>query len=251
MSINFKSVCKIIFVVGLLTGFASVFLDWYYLQGISESGETVVYWIYNVLFDWSTPFSEGALFNEFYRPENATMPIAIVIVYIITLFLSAYSVLFHDVERGDKLIKVRKFNFVNLSLVTLTGFFVLIFPLFFLLPNGLYYPFLLYYDYELEVTFYFSIGPGYFLQLISFACTFPYAMFNHSIINTFEKEQFSVKNKINQYISSNREDLDLDKLIAREEFNLESTKDSLKEASKPKSEAEKIYDDYLLVRGRK
>ena len=251
MSINFKSVYKIIFVVGLVLGFASLFLDWYYLQGISESGDTVVYWIYNALFDWSTPFSKGALFNEIYQPENATMPIAIVIVFIIILFLSAYSVLFHDVERGDNLLKVKRFNFVSLALVTLIGFFVLIFPLFFLLPNDLFYPFLLYYDYELEVTFYFSIGPGYFLQLISFACTFPYAMFNHSIINTFEKEQFSVENKINQYISSNREDLDLDKLIAREEFNLESTKDSLKEASKPKNEAEKIYDDFLLVRGRK
>jgi len=75
-------------------------------------------------------------------------------------------------------------------------------------------------------------------------------MFNHSVINTFEKEQSSVENKINQYISSVREDLDLDKLIAREEFTLESN-NSLKEASTPKSEAEKIYDDFLLVRGRK
>jgi hypothetical protein len=249
MSINFKSVCKIIFVVGLVTGFASVFLDWYYLQGISESGETVVYWIYNVLFDWSTPFSNGALFNEFYQPENATMPIAIVIIYIITLFLSAYSVLFHDVERGDNLIKVRKFNFVNLSLVTLTGFFVLIFPLFFLLPNGLYYPFLLYYDYELEVTFYFSIGPGYFFQFISFGFTFPYALFNHSIINTFEREQSSVENTINRYIVSVREELDLDKLIAREEYELESTSDSQSEV--PKNEVEKIYEEFLTTRGRK
>ncbi len=249
MSINFKSVCKIIFVIGLVTGFASVFLDWYYLQGISVSGETVVYWIYNVLFDWSTPFSEGALFNEFYKPENATMPIAIVIIYIITLFFSAYSVLFHDVERGDNLMKVRRFNFVNLSLVTLIGFFVLIFPLFFLLPNGLYYPFLLYYDYELEVTFYFSIGPGYFFQLISFGFTFPYALFNHSIISTFEREQSSVENTINRYIVSVREELDLDKLIAREEYELESTSDSQSEV--PKNEVEKIYEEFLTTRGRK
>jgi hypothetical protein len=75
-------------------------------------------------------------------------------------------------------------------------------------------------------------------------------MFNHSVINTFEKEQSSVENRINQYISNVREDLDLDKLIAREEFKLES-KDSLKEASTTKSEVEKIYDDFLLVRGRK
>ncbi|MFX0011043.1 MAG: hypothetical protein ACFE9R_12060, partial [Candidatus Hermodarchaeota archaeon] len=182
MLINFKSVYKGLFIIGLLLGFVSVFLDWYYLQGISESGETVVYWIYNALFDWSTPFSEGAFFNKSYQPKNATMPVAIIVVFIVILFLSAYSVLFHDVERGDKLLKVRKFNFVNLSLVTLFGFFILIFPLFFLIPNGLYYPYLIFYDYDLDITFYFSIGPGYFIQLISFGCTFPYALFNHSII---------------------------------------------------------------------
>lgn len=249
MSINFKSVYKILFVIGLLLGFASVFLDWYYLQGISESGDTVVYWIYNALFDWSTPFSKGALFNEFYQPKNATMPIAIVIVFIITLFLSAYSVLFHDVERGNNLIKLRRFNFVNLALVTLIGFFVLIFPLFFLLPNGLYYPFLLYYDYELEVTFYFSIGPGYFFQIISFGFSFPYALFNLSVINTFEREQSSVENTINRYIGSVREELDLDKLIAREEYMLESINNSQIEV--PKSEVEKIYEEFLTTRGRK
>ncbi len=249
MSINFKSVYKILFVIGLVLGFASVFLDWYYLQGISESGDTVVYWIYNVLFDWSTPFSKGALFNEVYQPKNATMPIAIVIVFIITLFLSAYSVLFHDVERGNNLLKLRRFNFVNLALVTLIGFFVLIFPLFFLLPNGLYYPFLLYYDYELEVTFYFSIGPGYFFQIISFGFSFPYALFNLSVINTFEREQSSVENTINRYIGSVREELDLDKLIAREEYMLESINNSQIEV--PKSEVEKIYEEFLTTRGRK
>jgi hypothetical protein len=249
MSINFKSVYKILFLIGLVLGFASVFLDWYYLQGISESGDTVVYWIYNALFDWSTPFSKGALFNEFYQPKNATMPIAIVIVFIITLFLSAYSVLFHDVERGNNLIKLRRFNFVNLALVTLIGFFVLIFPLFFLLPNGLYYPFLLYYDYELEVTFYFSIGPGYFFQIISFGFSFPYALFNLSVINTFEREQSSVENTINRYIGSVREELDLDKLIAREEYMLESKNNSQIEV--PKSEVEKIYEEFLTTRGRK
>ena len=70
MSINFKSIFKVIFVIGVLLGFASVFLDWYYLQGIADSGETVVFWIYNALFDWSTTCSTGALFNESYQPNR-------------------------------------------------------------------------------------------------------------------------------------------------------------------------------------
>ncbi len=251
MTINFRSGYKIIFVIGLLFGFASVFLDWYYFQGVNNSGETVIYWVYSALFDWSTVFFQGAVINEFYTPKNASIPIAIVIAFLVVIFLSAYSVLFLDAERKDNLPKLKNFGFVNLFLVTLIGFFVLIYPLFFLLPNGLYYPFLEYYNYELEITLSYSLGPGYFFQLISFACTFPYAMFNHSVINTFEKEQSSVENKINQYISNTREKLDLDKLIAREELKLESIIDPLKEASMPKSEVEKIYDDFLLVRGRK
>ena len=250
MTLNFKSGYKIIFIIGLLFGFASLFLDWYYFQGVTDSGEVVIYWVYSALFDWSTPFSQSAAFNKFYEPKNASLPVAIIIAFLIGIFLSAYSVLFLDVERKNNLSKLKKIGFVNLSLVILIGFFILIYPLFFLLPNGLYYPFLVYYNNELEITFCYSLGPGYFFQLISFACTFPYAMFNHSIINTFEKEQSSVENTINQYINSTREDLDLDKLIAREEFKLESN-NSLKEASTPKSEAEKIYDDFLLVRRRK
>ena len=249
MVINFKSGFRVIFIVGLLLGFASLFLDWYYLQAVSESGETVVYWIYSALFDWSTPFSQGALFNERYQPSNASIPIAIVVVFIVMMFLSAYSALFHDVERKDNLIKAKRFNFVNLSLVTLVGFFVLVYPLFFLLPNGLYYPFLLYHDYELKIIFYYSVGPGYFFQVASFGCIFPYALFNYSVISTFEKESTSAENTLKQYIGSAREELDLDKLIAREEYMLESTNDPPSEV--PKSEVEKIYEEFLTTRRRK
>ena len=250
---NFKSGYKIVFIIGLVLGFASVFLDWYYFQGVNNSGETVIYWVYNALFDWSTIFSQGAVINEFYEPKNASLPVAIIIAYLVAIFLSAYSVLFLDAERKDNLVRLKQFGFVNLSLVTLIGFFVLIYPLFFLLPNGLYYPFVVYYDYELEITFYYSIGPGYFFQLMSFVFTFPYAMFNHSIINSFEKERFSMENATNRYIESVRENLDLDKLITTEEFKLESTNKVIEErkAPTPKSEVEKIYDEFLTVRGRK
>jgi hypothetical protein len=251
MTINLKSGYKIVFIVGLLLGFASLFLDWYYFQGVSDSGELVIYWVYSALFDWSTTISQGAVINDLFEPKNASLPVGIVIAFLIVIFLSAYSLLFVDEERKDNLPRLKKFGFVNLSLVTLIGFFVLIYPLFFLLPNGLYYPFLMYHDYDLGVIFYYSIGPGYFLQLISFACTFPYAMFNHSVINTFEKEESSAENTINRQIESVREDLDLDKLISQEEFKLESANESSKETPASVNEAQKIYDDVLTVRGRK
>ena len=248
MSINIKSGYKIIFLVGLILGFASVFLDWYYLQGVLDSGATIMSWFYNPLFGWSTPFGEGNMFNESYRPQNATMPVVIVLVLIVAVFLSAYSTLFHDVEKGDNLLKVKRFSFITLLLIVLIGFFVLIFPLFFLLPNNLYYPIMVYYDSVLELTLYYSIGPGYWLQVISFGCTFPYALFNLSVINSFEKEQFAPAEVIKSYIEKMKEGFDLDKFIAQEELEVESIQ--LKRKNKPKKEVEQIYEEFLTTRVR-
>ena len=248
MSINIKSGYKIIFLVGLILGFASVFLDWYYLQGVLDSGATIMSWFYNPLFGWSTPFGEGNMFNESYRPQNATMPVVIVLVLIVAVFLSAYSTLFHDVEKGDNLLKVKRFSFITLLLIVLIGFFVLIFPLFFLLPNNLYYPIMVYYDSVLELTLYYSIGPGYWLQVISFGCTFPYALFNLSVINSFEKEQFAPAEVIKSYIEKMKEGFDLDKFIAQEELEIESIQ--LKRNNEPKKEVEQIYEEFLATRVR-
>jgi hypothetical protein len=257
MSLNIKSGFKVIFLVGLLLGFASVFLDWYYLQGALDSGQIVMSWIYNALFGWSTPFAEGNLFNESYEPQNATMPLAITIIFIILVFLSAYSALFHDVEKRDDLTRVKRFSFITLSLVTLIGFFVLVFPLFFLLPNELYYPFMIYYDYELELTFLYSLGPGYWLQVISFGCTFPYAFFNQSVINTFEKELATPEKVVSAYITQSKEQFDLDKYIAQEELELESSQAisqgnlRLTRKKELKNEAKQIYEELLTTRGNK
>ena len=250
MSINIKSLYKIIFLIGLIFSFASVFLDWYYIQGVLDNGgEPIMSWIYNALFGWSTPFTEGNLFNESYKPQNATMPVVIVMVLIALVFLSAYSTLFHDIEKGDNLLKVKRFGFITISLITLSGFFVLVFPLFFLLPNDLYYPFLVYYDYELELTLYYSVGPGYWFQVISFGCTFPYALFNQSVLITFEKEQYAPGEVIKAYFENVKEEFDLDKLIAQEELEIESIQ--LQQKVDPKNEVEQIYEDFLATRVRK
>ena len=250
MSINIKSLYKIIFLIGLIFSFASVFLDWYYIQGVLDNGGVLIMsWIYNTLFGWSTPFTEGNIFNESYKPQNTTMPVVIVMVFIALVFLSVYSTLFHDVEKGDNLLKVKRFGFITISLITLSGFFVLVFPLFFLLPNDLYYPFMVYYDYELELTLYYSVGPGYWFQVISFGCTFPYALFNQSVLSTFEKEQYAPGEVIKAYFENVKEEFDLDKLIAQEELEIESIQ--LQQKVDPKNEVEQIYEDFLATRVRK
>ncbi len=249
MSINFKSGFKIIFLVGLLFGFASVFLDWYYLQGTLFSGDIIMSWVYNVIFGWSSPFGEENAYNDSYTPHNAVMPVVIVIAFIILIFLSAYSTLFHDLEKGDNLVKVRRFGFITIFLVTLIGFFVLVYPLFFLLPNDLYYPFLIYFDYELELTLSYSIGPGYWFQAISFGLTFPYATFNQSVLSNFEKERSAPAQVVRSYIEDAKESFDLDKAIAQEEFAIESVR--LKREIEPENEVGQIYEEFIASRGKK
>ena len=249
MSINIKSGYKIIFIIGLLLSFASVFLDWYYFQGVLDNEAIITLWVYNALLGWSTPFAGENAFNQFYEPQNATMPFAVVVAFIVVIFLSGYSALFHDVEKGDNLIKVKRFGFVTLSLVTLIGFFIVVFPLFFLLPNDLYYPFMVYHDYELELTLSYSLGPGYWLQVISFGCTFPYALFNQSIVSTFKKEQSTPEKMVNDYITSTKELFDLDRLIAQEELAIESSRAKRKKGVK--NEAMETYEVFLESRETK
>ena len=93
------------------------------------------------------------------------------------------------------------------------------------------------------------MGPGYWLQVVSFGCMFPYALFNLSVINTYEKEQFTPGDVINSYIRNANEKFDLDKLIAQEEYEVEST--YLKQNNDPQNEMEQIYQDFLTVRGKK
>ena len=89
---------------------------------------------------------------------------------------------------------------------------------------------MVYYDGELGLTLNYSMGPGYWLQVISFGCTFPYALFNLSVINTFEKEQFAP-------------------VEVQEELEIESA--YLKQKNEPGNEVEQIHQDFLTVRGKK
>ena len=54
---------------------------------------------------------------------------------------------------------------------------------------------------------------------------------------------------IKSYIENAKEEFDLDKLIAQEELELQSTK--LQRKNEPKNEVEQIYEDFLTTRGRK
>ena len=172
MSPSMKKKFKFIFILGLVFLFASLFLDWYVVQVYNSHHILIAHWAYNPLTGWSTIFSNNSTFNNIVKPDELEIPLILTGLFIIILVLSAYSALFKDLESQQELEKLSSFAYVNLFLIALNLYFIFAFPVFYLIPKKLYFPFLLIKDKELGVTYYYSIGPGYFLQIIGFIMIF-------------------------------------------------------------------------------
>jgi len=217
-SINYKF--KILFLVGLGLLIVSLFLDWYYFQVFDENQELIASWSYNPFTEWSTSFSEDAAFNRLVEPSNLNIPLVINIAVLCCVVLTIYGLIYKDLEKNKTLDKLYPYAYINFTLLILNAFYIFIFPIFYLYPNRLYFPFLVYNDLELNYNFYYLIGPGYFLQLISFIIIFPYAFFYYQTIVKFETKEHSTSKVINRIIEKAQEPLDFDKLIAEESLKL-------------------------------
>lgn len=220
MNSNIKKKFKILFVMGLVLLFASLFLEWYVFQVYNTNHTLIAYWSYSPLTGWSTIFSEDSTFNYMVKPEDIQMPLVLTGLFIVILVISAFSALFKDVERHHEFEKLYSYAYVNLFLIALNLYYIFAFPVFYLLPKELYFPFLLIKDKELEVTYYYSIGPGYFLQIIGFIMIFPYTTFYYNTIVSFKSKAQSPDKIIKKYTQYVQERLDLDKLIANEQLKL-------------------------------
>ena len=211
---------RIVYLIGLLLLFTSLFLEWYIFQAYDSSKKLVAYWSYNPITGWSTMLSEGSTLNYALKPHAFHMPIAITGLYIIMLFVSAYTVLFKDVEQEEEIQKLNPYAYANLFLLMLILFFVVVFPVFYLIPNDLYFPFLYVKDKDLDVVYHYWIGPGYAIQVIGFIMVFPYAMFYYNTVLKFKSKESSAKDFVERYLQSVQERLDLDKMIANEQLKV-------------------------------
>ena len=115
--------------------------------------------------------------------------------------------------------------------------FLLVFPLLYLLPRALYFPLIYLEDLETGFNYFYSIGLGYLSHLIAFLLIFPYNIFYFRTINQFEKENNTPEMLVKKLIKETEEDLELDKLIAQEEFK-----------SKFKNSNQQHYVDPILNR---
>ena len=97
-------------------------------------------------------------------------------------------------------------------------------------------------DIELEVVYFYCVGPGYLLQLFAFGLIFPHAVFYYQTIMKFEIEKHSPVKVIEKYIEHVQEPLDLDKFIAEEELKQKF------EIINSNEEVDQVYDEFIKSR---
>jgi hypothetical protein len=207
---------KIIFLAGTTLLFVSLLVDWYTFQ-VFESGILTVSWSYNIFFEWSTEFPSGVTINENFRPQNLEITPVLHFLFIAVLLFTLYTIFFKDLEQSEDLGSLKKFSVGFICLIALLLFYIVIFPIVYLLPNELYFPSLVDNDVYLVMRFSYSISYGYILQLVGFLLVFPYSMHYYITITQFEKQQNTPERRIASYIEKVQEKIDFDKYIAEEE----------------------------------
>lgn len=200
----------------------SLFFDWYSYKVFNENNELVAAWNYNLFSGWSTPITCCLDRNDLFRPEDLSVPVIITIILVITIIASGYITIFKNFDNNTISEKTRYYSQVYIILIALNFFYYFLFPVFFLFPKGLFFPFLEYEDFMSNYLHCYSIGLGYFFNLIAFMFIFPYAFFFIKTVSQFEKEGRSPEKVLDHHVQESREPLHLDRLIIEEEVRLNS-----------------------------
>ena len=98
---------RILYLIGLVFLFFSLFLDWYTFQMYDFNNNLIVSWSYYFFTGWQSPFTTSFTLNEVMMPKNASIPFTINIVTIITIILSGYVVLFKNI---DQAMRIKSYN---------------------------------------------------------------------------------------------------------------------------------------------
>ena len=207
---------KIAFLAGTVLLFISLFLEWYKFQVFDETSTLIATWTYSIFLEWETPFSSGNPTNEGYRPLNLEVPLAITVLFLIVLIAAVFVVLLKDIGSTSSSSTLRRFSYLPLFLVILTMFYIVVFPIMYLLPNELYFPGLTNIDSKSNYSFSYSISFGYILQLCGFVLIFSYALYYYITVAGLEKRDNTPQIQIDNIIHQVQENLNLDKYIAEE-----------------------------------
>jgi len=217
VSLKIRFYFRMVFLVGVMLLFLSLFLDWYTFQVYDVNHEIIASWSYNIFFEWSTDFPRGITTNENNRPVNLNVPLFINLLFAVMMILTVYVVLFKTISPSRKT-SLKGYSYPLLFLLVLNGFYTVVFPIIYLFPNKLYFPVLVIQDSELNTTIDYSISFGYILQLCGFVLIVPYVLYYYYATVEFERLELMPEVRIKKYIECIQEPLDLDKFIAEEEY---------------------------------
>ena len=215
MQSSWKRVFRGAALIGIVLLFASMFLDWYYLDFFRTIDDIKIGgWTYNIMTEWGTSY--GGVLNDLLTPNPLGVPQIINLILFGTIFVVIYGVLFQDFEKQEAFERAKTFSYVNLFLLILNAYYILIFPIVYLIPSNLYFPFLTFADFQIQIIFHYCVGPGYLLQVVAFPLMFPYFIFHYQTITQFEKKQNVAEVAVKRFIAQHQEKQNLGKLITEE-----------------------------------
>ncbi|MFW9971412.1 MAG: hypothetical protein ACFFDF_14555 [Candidatus Odinarchaeota archaeon] len=212
---------RVFYLIGLIMLFLSLFMEWYSFQMRDFGNMLVVSWSYYLFSSWQTPFLPNATLNSVMKPEGMFIPYTVNIILIIAILAAGYVVLFKNVDYAKNIRVYNKYAYINIFLLLLIGYYVIVCPLLYLTPNGLYFPFLSINNYDAEYMYMYSVGIGYIFQLISFPLVFPYSVFYYKTANSYIQQERAPEKLLEKTIQASQEVIDLDKYIAEEQFHYE------------------------------
>ncbi|MFX0001301.1 MAG: hypothetical protein ACFE9Q_11345 [Candidatus Hodarchaeota archaeon] len=240
IAISTIKIFKISFLCGLILLFLSLFVEWYSFQIYTLDYELIVSWKYNIFKEWSTLLIPSSQLNEALRPENLSVPLPLNIIFLGSLILSGYIMLFKDVERVKSIANYRPYSYLLITSLILNLFYIIAFPIMYLTPQRLYFPFLQIVDYNTEFIYLYHFDIGYIFHLIAFMLIFPFTIFYFRTLNTFDNVEKTPETMVEKVLNHIQEPLDLDKLIAQEELKYKTNSQNSQEI-----ELENIINSFI------
>jgi len=229
---------KIIYIIGLICAIISLFLNWYSIEIRDYSSQLVLNLHYSMFFNWMKS-NENISNNYITLPSTEAFSQPIIMIFLLILFLSFPFSLISNIRNKDRAFKLQNYSLGLIISPMFTFIMLIYFPIFYLIPYELYFPFIIKQDLELNLLIFYSIGPGYILQAFSFIFMFPYSMLIVRIVEIFSNKGDVMEEKIKKILNENQNRLDIDALIAEEEFQIEKNRflknSSLKRFSSIKS----------------
>jgi len=230
---NTRLFFKSLYFIGTGMAFLGIFFDFYYYKS---------YIFYDILIsDYSYNLFEGLNMNFSFEeflfasldpilfiiigwlllkyPSALSINPLFHILFLGIIIASTFFLLFKRLEDSKNLSDLSFYAFLHVFLLLLVGFYTVVFPMFYLTPNKLYFPLITIKEPFFGIIYHYSLGIGYFLEFIAFILLFPYAIFYLQTVRNYEISDKSTQ-IIENLIKQSNINIDFDKLIAEEEFEV-------------------------------